>query len=124
MRAISTTSRRELSSSFFFCQGKAPKEIHAILTETLACFLPDPAKDLSAHQYVWKQARKDVRDARDFNNIEMRDVIKFVSLQGKAPKEIHVNSDRNIGFVSFLIGLRTYQRPLVTKSDKDNRYFI
>jgi len=46
-RAISTTSRRELSSSFFFLQGKAPKEIHAILTETFACFLPDQAKDLS-----------------------------------------------------------------------------
>ena len=27
---------------------KAPKEIHAILTETLACFLPGRAKDLSA----------------------------------------------------------------------------
>jgi len=34
-RAISTTSRRELSSSFFPLRGKAPKEIHAILTETL-----------------------------------------------------------------------------------------
>jgi len=34
--AISTTSRCELSSSFFFLQGKALKEIHAILTETLA----------------------------------------------------------------------------------------
>jgi hypothetical protein len=33
---------------FFFLQGKAPKEIHAILTETLACFLPGQAKDLSA----------------------------------------------------------------------------
>ena len=37
--AISTTWRRELSSSFFFFffifQGKAPKEIHAILKETL-----------------------------------------------------------------------------------------
>jgi len=32
-------------------QGKAPKEIHAILTETLACFLPDGAKDLSAPLY-------------------------------------------------------------------------
>jgi len=31
-----------------FLQGKAPKEIHAILTETLACFLPGRAKDLSA----------------------------------------------------------------------------
>ena len=35
MRTISTTSRCELSSSFFFLQDKAPKEIHAILTETL-----------------------------------------------------------------------------------------
>ena len=36
-----------------------------------------------------KQARKHVKDARDFNNTETRAVIKFVSLQGKAPKEIH-----------------------------------
>jgi len=35
MRAISITSRRELSSSFFFLQSKALKEIHAILTEAL-----------------------------------------------------------------------------------------
>jgi len=50
-RAISTTSRRELSSSFFFLQGKVPKEIHAILTETLACFLLGRVKDLSAPLY-------------------------------------------------------------------------
>jgi len=47
-RAISTKSSRELSSRFFFLQGKAPKEIHAILTEILACFLPGRSKDLSA----------------------------------------------------------------------------
>ena len=35
----------------FFLQGKAPKEIHAILTETLAYFLPGRAKDLSAPLY-------------------------------------------------------------------------
>ena len=29
-------------------QRKAPKKIHAVLTETLACFLPGRAKDLSA----------------------------------------------------------------------------
>jgi len=46
-RAILTTSRRELSSGFIFLQGKAPKKIHAILTETLAYFLPGWAKDLS-----------------------------------------------------------------------------
>jgi hypothetical protein len=33
---------------FLFLQGKTPNEIHAILTETLACFLPDRANDLSA----------------------------------------------------------------------------
>jgi len=33
---------------FLFLQGKAPKEIHSILTETLACFLPGRAKNLSA----------------------------------------------------------------------------
>jgi len=32
----------------FFLQGKAPNEIQAILAETLACFLPGRAKDLSA----------------------------------------------------------------------------
>jgi len=36
---------------FFSLQGKAPKEIHAILIETLACFLPDLAKDFSAPLY-------------------------------------------------------------------------
>ena len=36
---------------FLFLQGKEPKEIHAILTETLACFLPGRAKDLSAPLY-------------------------------------------------------------------------
>ena len=36
-----------------------------------------------------KQALKNVRDARDFNKIKMRAVIKFHFLQGKAPKEIH-----------------------------------
>jgi len=41
---------------FLFLQGKAPKEIHAILTETLAFFLPGRAKDLSAPLYypnIW-----------------------------------------------------------------------
>ena len=34
--------------NFFPLQGKAPKEVHAIPTETLDCFLPGRAKDLSA----------------------------------------------------------------------------
>jgi len=36
----------------FFFPGKAPKEIHAILTETLACFLPGRINDLSASLYI------------------------------------------------------------------------
>jgi len=51
-RVITTKSRRELSSSFFSLQGKAPKEIYAILPETLTCFLPGRAKDLSALLYI------------------------------------------------------------------------
>jgi len=37
---------------FFFLQGKAPKQIHAILTETLACFRLGQAKDLPAPLYL------------------------------------------------------------------------
>jgi len=36
-----------------------------------------------------KQPRKNVRDARDFNKIEILAVVKFLFLQGKAPKKIH-----------------------------------
>jgi len=36
---------------FYFLQGKTPKEIHAILTETLACFPPSRATDFSAPLY-------------------------------------------------------------------------
>jgi hypothetical protein len=39
---VSATLRRELSS-FFFVQGKAMKEIHAILTETLGLRAPSYA---------------------------------------------------------------------------------
>jgi len=35
------------------------------------------------------QARKHIRDARDFNKIETRAVIEYLFLRHKAPKEIH-----------------------------------
>ena len=53
-RAISTTSRRELSSSFFSC--KALKEIHAILTETLEEHAPSYA---TAKNWVAQLKRDD-----------------------------------------------------------------
>ena len=45
--------------------------------------------DKSLAQPGRKQARKYVREARDFNNIETRAVIKYFFLQGKAQKVIH-----------------------------------
>ena len=36
----------------FFLQSKAPNEIHAILTEILACFFPGRAEDLPAPLYM------------------------------------------------------------------------
>jgi len=36
-------------------------------------------------------------NARDFNNIETRAVIKFFFLQGKAPKEIHTILTETLG---------------------------
>jgi len=56
-----------------------------------------------------KQVRKQVRDGRDFNKIETRAVIKFLFLQGKAPKEIHAILTETLG--SFLVVLRIYRHP-------------
>ena len=36
-------------------------------------------------------------DARDFNNMETRALIKFFFLQGKAPKEIHAILKETLG---------------------------
>jgi len=47
-RDINNIETQAVIKAFFFFQGKDPKEIHAILIETLACFLPCRAKDLSA----------------------------------------------------------------------------
>ena len=37
---------------FVFLQGKVPKEIYAILTVTLACFLPGRANDFSVFTMI------------------------------------------------------------------------
>ena len=47
-RDFNNIETRAVIKFFFSLQDKAPKEIHAILTETLACFLPGRSKDLSA----------------------------------------------------------------------------
>jgi len=47
-RYCNSIETRAVIKFFFVLQGKAPKEIHAILTEKLDCFLHDRAQDLSA----------------------------------------------------------------------------
>jgi len=94
-RAISTTSRRELSSRLLFLQGKAPKEIQAIPKETLACFLPGQAKDLSAPLYN--------PPSHGAITPSVPTGLQAVPLQGKAPKEIHAILKETVSF--FLPGL-------------------
>jgi len=68
-----------------------------------------------------KQARKQVRDARDFNNIEPRTVIKLFLLQGKAPKEINAILTETLA--CFLPArVRDLSAPLYVKSNADERF--
>jgi len=55
-RDFNDIETRAVIKFFFFLPDKAPKEIHAILTETLACFVPGWVNDLSAPLYVSLQA--------------------------------------------------------------------
>ena len=67
------------------------------------CFSYSRGVDKSLARTGRKQAQKHVLDARDFNNIKTRAVIKFFFfLQGKAPKEIHAILTKTL--VGFLLG--------------------
>ena len=52
-RDFNNIETRAVIKFYFPLQGKALKEIHSILTEILACFLPGRAKDLSAPLYLY-----------------------------------------------------------------------
>jgi len=58
--------------------------------------------DRSLARLERKQARKPVRDERDFNNIKKRAVSKIFPLQCKVPKEIHAILTETLAF--FLSG--------------------
>jgi hypothetical protein len=45
-----------------------------------------------------KQARKHIRDIRDFNNTEKQAVFKFFFLQGKVPNEIYTILTETLAF--------------------------
>ena len=61
-----------------------------------------------------KQARNHVRDARGFNNIETRAVINFFFCKSRCRRKF-VSFWQKHYLVSFLIGLRTYQHPCITR---------
>jgi len=60
-----------------------------------------------------KQARKHVRDERDFNNIDTRAVIRFFSFKARPRRKFTPFLQKHY-LVSFLVGLRTYQHPCTT----------
>ena len=67
-RDFNNTEMRVRIKFFFFLYGKAPKEIHAILTETLACFPPGRTKDFSGPLYLQiPSARNFYQDAKSQN---------------------------------------------------------
>ena len=63
-RDFNNIETRAVIKFVFSLQGKAAKEIHAIQTETLACFLPGRAKDLSAPLYIRRSEADDVGKTR------------------------------------------------------------
>ena len=60
-RDFNKIETRVVIKVFFFLQGKAPKENHAILT----CYLPGWTKDLSASLYSHHQARRENKYGKD-----------------------------------------------------------
>jgi hypothetical protein len=75
----------EYSSSIYshFFPEPANKTSHSLTSTTYQ----DADKSLARPGR--KQARKHVRDERDFNNIETRAGVKVPLQKSKAPKEIH-----------------------------------
>jgi hypothetical protein len=65
----------------YFLQGKAPKEIHPILTETLACFLSGRAKDLPPPLYSFLLRLQEIFIPDAIQEIYV--VILFTLVKGK-----------------------------------------
>jgi len=87
-----------------YLQGKAPKEIHAILTEILACFLPGRTKDLSVPLYMLRATMDTV--AREKAHIQLRG--SAVSLSSSATSG---KAKVNLSTGSFRQGTRRFQSP-------------
>jgi hypothetical protein len=94
MRAISTTSRRKASSSCFFLQGKAPKKIHAILTETFGEHAPtvkNRVAQFKCSDFSTCDAPRPGR-SKTVNNPEISDQIHELIFEGRKPDFGYINS--------------------------------
>ena len=65
-RDFNNIETRAVIKFFFSCKVRRREEIHAILTQTLACFLPGRAKDLSAPLYYTEHMQGAVRKFSQF----------------------------------------------------------
>ena len=96
-----------------FCRYAATFYIHK--TYKIPKLIVADNTDKSLARPGRKQARKHFRDARDFNNIETRAVIKFTfSCKAKRRKNFTPFWQKH-QLVSFLVGLRTYQHPCISQ---------
>ena len=84
-------------------KGRSIRFLKCKLVETIVMFAGwYRGVDKSFARPGRKQARKHVRDARDFNNIETRAVIKFFFFSARQGAEGNSrNSDRNISSVAY-----------------------
>ena len=90
---------------FIFLYGKTQKEIHAILTETLVCFLPGRAKDLSAtytQQWYTSHRFPDNLRASFFSQAISKPVwhVPLLCVQWKTPVDGQRNCPRYLEFHS------------------------
>jgi len=106
MRGISWLAANQLAAQEGLCTMEWESNTHTHTHTHLGA-------DKSLARPERKQTRKHVRNTRDFCNIETRAVVKFLFLQGKAPKELDAILTETLAFFPFLVGLRTYQHPYV-----------
>ena len=125
-RAISTKSRRELSSSFFSCKVRRRMKFTPFW-QTLTCFIPGWAKDLSAPLYVITAFAQVV--VAESYTVAMRiptlscpDFLNTFQISSYASRRVHLNwiylsckyflqyssSNGNINYPTYLLLVKFY----------------
>jgi hypothetical protein len=109
-RDFNNIETRAVINFFSPLHGKAPKEIHAILSETLTFFLPGRANDLSAPLYVLLAGSKVSSEHRISEHFQYS-IIKVRGLESRPYKE----TEKNCGFVHLIFMLLNTKLDLIKK---------